>query len=136
MKIETKNVYQITATLSQEDLDNLINGKIVIERYLEGKLFINMINPLKNGDNRIEKLKEREYAVIDRESDDVDIFIPHAVLMDCRISASNFNQGFGNLEIKPWMLGEPYASANIKVKYPNSLQIIDLGRIFGVGVSE
>ncbi len=121
--------FDLRIILSWQDFERLDQGNEIGDRYNgQDKVIIHRTYPIINNsiESRLESLKQREYAIWNRETMDVDIFIPHGVLRDCRIFASNFNQGLGNLKINPWMLGEPYASAHIKIEYPISLKIIDL----------
>ncbi len=131
MLITQTKPLQLEVILSWQDWERLDKGEVIGDRYdAENKLIIHMIHPCGHSwESRSASLKQREYAKLDRETQDIDIYVPQGVLRDSRISASRFSQGL-NFRIKPFALGDPYADANIKLIYPGSLKVIDLTQIY------
>lgn len=127
MKITQLKQLQLEVILDFDDFKRLDRGEIIGDRYeAENKLIIHMIHPCGHSWESIQaSSKKREYAELNRYTEDIDIYIPQGVLRDSRISASRFIPGL-NFQITPWELGDPFADAHIRMVYPGSLKIIDL----------
>ncbi len=127
MRIERKRP-NIEVILNWENWERLERGETIGDRYDgENKLLIHRIYPFDPNDDydsRLKSLQQQEYAEFDRRTMDIDVYIPHGVLRDIRISASKFNTKIGNLRIIP----NPDFCENmsIRVLYPGSLKVIDI----------
>jgi hypothetical protein len=127
MRIDKKGRLNIEVGLSWEDWGILERGGIIGGRYdAENKVLIHRTHPFDPNDygSKLESLKQREYAELDRVTMDIEIYIPHGVLRDARISASRFNETIGNLVIIP--KSEFCEGADIRVSYPGSLRVLDI----------
>lgn len=129
MKIERAEPFKIKVALGWKDWERLDQGETIGDRYDgDNKLIIHRIYPCDpyNPESKSKSLRQREYAKMDRVTMDIEIYIPHGVLRDNRISASNFDKKLGNLEVNPESHGEPWDSMYIKVSYPGSFKAIDI----------
>jgi hypothetical protein len=135
MRIERKEPlkepFNIEVILSWEDWERLDRGETIEGRYdSENKLLIHRIYPFDPTDSysRLNSLQQQEYAEFNRVSGDIDIYIPHGVLRDVRISASRFNKKIGNLRITP--NSDFCEGMDIRVSYPGSLKVVDIPRFY------
>src|SRR3989344_1917573 len=127
MGIEQKERFNIEVIISWEDWERLERGETIGDRYNgENKLLVHRIHPFNPDDyeSRMTSLQRIEYAELDRRTMDIDVYIPHGVLRDVRISASRFSERLGNLKIIPD--SEFCENMGIKVSYPGSLKVLDI----------
>ncbi|MBS3081049.1 hypothetical protein J4221_06245 [Candidatus Pacearchaeota archaeon] len=127
MRIEQKRPFNIEVIISWEDWERLEKGETIGDRYDgENKLLVHRTHPFNSGDyeSKIKSFQQKEYAEFDRTTMDIDVYIPHGVLRDVRVSASRFSERLGNLKIIPD--SEFCENMEIKVLYPRSLKVLDI----------
>lgn len=130
MRIIRKGLLEIEVNLESEDFANLEKQEVIGTRYDgEHKIQVHKVFPFHDLDSRQESFKQRERAEVDRETLDIDVYIPHAVLRDARVGASNFSLGLGNLEILPDSSGFNEI-VKIRVEYSGSLQVVDVYQLY------
>ena len=113
MKIDNEGM-NIEVILEWEDWERLEKGATIGDRYDgENKLLIHLSDSSKS-----------QYAEFDRGTMDIDVYIPHEVLKDTRISASRFSEDMGNLKIAP--NSDFCEDMNIRISYPGSLKVVDV----------
>ena len=124
--------FQLDIILSFNDLERLDRDETIGDRYNgQDKLLVHRVYPCDSMvESRQASLKKREYAMLNRETMDIDIYVPHGVLRDARIVASHFSQALFNLQILPWEMGDPWTDAHIRLEYPGSIKIIDINEFY------
>ena len=127
MRINQIKPHNIEVILNWEDWERLESGISIGNRYDgENKLLIHRTHQFNPNDyeSRTISFQQREYAKFDRRTMDIDVYIPHGVLRDARVSASKFSKKLGNLKIIPD--SEFRKDMKIRVLYPGSLKVIDI----------
>jgi len=102
-KIEFEKGY-LELKLFQYDLEPLNEGRTVETRWCaEGKVYVHNMDPSSRlSPSRMDKSrKKKEYAVWNRGTMDIDIYVPCGVLNNAFLEATNFSHRFKNLKITP-----------------------------------
>ena len=87
------------------DYEILNSGKPVITRWRpDGHVYLQIMDPESKDseeDRYSKSFGKREYAIVDMEANDIDIYVPWGVVNCSFILAVKFSKEFGNLEVKP-----------------------------------
>ena len=121
-----KEQFNIEVILNQEDLEILDKGGPVVSRYGDVKLFVYQSHPFNPdcAESREKSFQQKEYAVYDRKTMDIEIYISQGVLRDVRVSAFLFSEKLNNLKIIPY--AGPGKDLAIRVAYQGSLKVLDI----------
>ena len=97
------NVLELKTVFS--DLEILNKGNSVITRWRpDGQVYLQIMDPESKdlGIGRYPKsLAKREYAIVNTEANDIDIYVPWGLVNCSFMLATKFDKEFGNLEVKP-----------------------------------
>jgi hypothetical protein len=114
------NNLNLRVILNWIDWKRLVNGEIIGDRYNgESKIAFYNLNRFRG----VPEFVDREHAVLNRSSLDIDVFIPECVLQDCRIVASKFSRALKNLT---GLIDDNPLEIALRVEYPGSLKVIDV----------
>ncbi|MHA1220426.1 MAG: hypothetical protein ACTSQB_01695 [Candidatus Heimdallarchaeota archaeon] len=106
-------------SISKEEIDLVNNRQSVETRWSPNgeKVYVNMFAPVtEDPDSRKESHRQKEYAELDKETMEIEIYVPQAVLNNPFIASSTFNRELHNFTVTPKDVD--LENMNIVLKYP------------------